>query len=279
MKYRFEEIVETEKGPLIVRDDGQVARLDDVYLYPITRHQGRDLEARPLPAGQWPAFAISYEGTSLYAEPSEDSTVLRTVPYHAVLVIVETPAASGWWKVVDGGYVNDWRGIRHPVPLEARPTGVGDDELWVDVELGQQALMVRRGDRLVYFTVVSTGAAPMGTPRGTWKIIGMYAYKNMQSREGADDVYFVEDVPWTMVFKPAYALHGAYWHWGFGRTASHGCVNLAPKDAAWIFQRLEPHLPDGWRVILPLDPKEGEEPSTVVQVRRGDDAGEDHRGE
>jgi hypothetical protein len=282
MKYRFEHIEETEKGPLITRDDGQVARLDDVYLYPITRHQGRDLVKDPLPEGQWPAFAIAYEGTAIYSEASEEASVLRTVPYHTPLVIEQTPAnkEGTWWKVVDGGYVNDWRGIRHPVAYLGRPSGVKDDEIWVDVELGQQALMVYRGDQMVYFTLVSTGAAPMGTPRGTYEILGMYAFKNMASREGAEDVYFVEDVPWTMVFKPAYALHAAYWHWGFGRTASHGCVNLAPKDAAWIFANLEPGLPDGWRVILPLDATETEprESSTVVRVRRGDDVGEDKRG-
>jgi hypothetical protein len=282
MKYRFEHILETEKGPLITRDDGQVARLDDVYLYPITRHQGRDLGKDPLPAGQWPAFAIAYEGTAIYSEPREEASVLRTVPYHAPLVIEQKPAdaAGTWWKLPEGGYVNDWRGIRHPVPLPGRPSGVKDDELWVDVELGQQVLTVYRGDEMVYFTVVSTGAAPMGTPRGTYQILGMYAFKNMASREGAEDVYFVEDVPWTMVFKPAYALHAAYWHWGFGRPASHGCVNLAPRDAAWIFSNLEPRLPDGWRVILPIAAQDTEprEPSTVVRVRRGEDVGEDKRG-
>jgi lipoprotein-anchoring transpeptidase ErfK/SrfK len=276
MKYRFREIVETEKGPVLTRDDGKVARLDDVYLYPVTRHHGRDLVADPVPAGQLPAFAIAYEGTAITSAPDETAAVVKTVPYHTPLVVEAEPAdATGrWWRLADGsGYVNDWRGIRHPVASPGRPSGVGDDELWVDVELNQQALMVRKGDELVYFTIVSTGAAPMGTPKGTYRITGKYAWKDMASREGAEDVYYVEDVPWTMVFKPSYALHGAYWHWGFGRTASHGCVNLAPKDAAWLFAHLSPRLPDGWLTIFPTA-----EESTVVRIRRGDDAGADQRG-
>lgn len=280
MKYRFRGIVETEKGPVLTRDDGKVARLDDVYLYPVTRHQGRDLVAHPLPEGRWPAFAIAYEGAPLMSEPRDDATVLATVPYHAPLVIESTPAdpTGRWWKVVEGagpgvtGYMNDWRSLRHPVPSAGRPSGVADDALWVDVELGQQALMVRRGDEMVYFTVVATGAAPMGTPRGTYRILAKHAFKDMASREGADDVYYVEDVPWTLVFKPAYALHGAYWHWGFGRTASHGCVNLAPRDAAWLFSHLSPALPDGWTTFLPTAEEGG-----VVRIRRGDDAGVDRR--
>ena len=33
----------------------------------------------------------------------------------------------------------------------------------------------------------------------------------------------------------AHAFHGAYWHNGFGRIRSHGCVNLAPEDAKWLY--------------------------------------------
>ena len=280
MKYRFERIVETEKGPVLLRDDGKVARLDDVYLYPITRHQGFDLQQNPIPAGQLPAFSVAYEGAPVVREPREDAETVKTLPYHAPVLIEEKPADSSghWWRLADGsGYVNDWRSIRRPVPSPGRPKGVADDEIWVDVELEQQVLTIYRGDAMVYFTVVATGAAPMGTPKGTYQILGMYAFKNMQSREGAEDVYFVEDVPWTMVFKPAYALHAAYWHWGFGRTASHGCVNLAPRDAAWIFSHLEPRLPDGWRVILTPSERPPEMKATVVRIRRGDDAGEDKR--
>lgn len=281
MKYHFERIVENPIAPLLVREDGKVARLDDVYLYPVSRHQGRDLVADPLPAGLWPAFAIDYEGAPVRAAPSDDAAVLATLPYHAPLVIRDTPVAPGWWEVPDAGgpgvpgYVNDWRSIRHPVADPGpRPEGVGDQDLWVDVELGQQALMVRRGDALEYFTVVSTGAAPMGTPKGTYRITGTWAHKDMASREGADDPYHVEDVPWTLVFRPSYALHGAYWHWGFGRTASHGCVNLAPRDAKWLFDRVGPALPDGW---LTIHPREDE--GTVVRIRRGADAGLDRRAD
>ena len=32
------------------------------------------------------------------------------------------------------------------------------------------------------------------------------------------------------------ALHGAYWHRRFGERVSHGCVNLAPTDAAWLYE-------------------------------------------
>jgi hypothetical protein len=52
-----------------------------------------------------------------------------------------------------------------------------------------------------------------------------------------------------MFFQAHNALHGAYWHDQFGRTKSHGCVNLAPSDARYLFEWLEPKLPAGWTAI------------------------------
>ena len=48
--------------------------------------------------------------------------------------------------------------------------------------------------------------------------------------------YYLEEVPWTCYFYSGYALHGAYWHDGFGIPRSHGCVNLSLYDSWWIFQ-------------------------------------------
>ena len=61
-----------------------------------------------------------------------------------------------------------------------------------------------------------------------------------------DGPYSVQEVPWTMYFHGAYALHGAYWHDVFGRPRSHGCVNIPPADARWLFHWAKPALPEGW---------------------------------
>jgi hypothetical protein len=44
-------------------------------------------------------------------------------------------------------------------------------------------------------------------------------------------------------------IHTAYWHDAFGNTVSHGCVNVSPKDARFLFDWIEPRLPDGWSEI------------------------------
>ncbi len=53
------------------------------------------------------------------------------------------------------------------------------------------------------------------------------------------DFYYLQDVPWTMYFDEARALHATYWHTLFGYTQSHGCVNLSPGDARWLYEWAE----------------------------------------
>jgi lipoprotein-anchoring transpeptidase ErfK/SrfK len=59
----------------------------------------------------------------------------------------------------------------------------------------------------------------------------------------------LRDVPWIQYFASGYALHGAYWHDVFGIPRSHGCINLAPVDARYLFFWTDPPVPDGWHGI------------------------------
>ena len=74
--------------------------------------------------------------------------------------------------------------------------------------------------------------------------------------------YYYESVPFTQYFGGK-ALHGTYWHDGFGEPRSHGCINLSLADAAWLFSFTEPHLPTSAREIAAQDG-----PSTLLRVRR-----------
>jgi len=68
----------------------------------------------------------------------------------------------------------------------------------------------------------------------------------MSGRDGFEDYYFLEDVPWSMYFSSAYALHGAYWHDRFGIRHSHGCVNISLTDAKWLFEWTTPEPKSDW---------------------------------
>jgi hypothetical protein len=83
----------------------------------------------------------------------------------------------------------------------------------------------------------------------------------MDGATATDGNYAIQDVPWVMYFEGSYALHGAFWHRSFGRVRSHGCVNLGPSDARWLFHWTTPFLPEGWHGVHATDESPG---ATVV---------------
>jgi lipoprotein-anchoring transpeptidase ErfK/SrfK len=66
----------------------------------------------------------------------------------------------------------------------------------------------------------------------------------------ADDEFDLRDVPYVQYFEGGYALHAAYWHDGFGQPRSHGCINLSPADARYLFNWTAPPVPARWHSAL-----------------------------
>jgi lipoprotein-anchoring transpeptidase ErfK/SrfK len=123
---------------------------------------------------------------------------------------------------------------------------------WIDVSILSQTLVLWEGSTPVYATMVSTGKDGMGdpktthsTPTGTFRIYQKHVTTTMDS-DMADHEFELRDVPWVMYFNSGYALHAAYWHDDFGRARSHGCVNLSPIDARYVFFWSEPGVPEHW---------------------------------
>jgi hypothetical protein len=90
-----------------------------------------------------------------------------------------------------------------------RPTRIPADAKWVHVDLRKQTLMAYEGDRPVYATLVSTGAAAKPTPRGLFR---SWLKIRETSMKGGDPPYYVESVPDALFFAADIALHGATWH-------------------------------------------------------------------
>jgi hypothetical protein len=130
---------------------------------------------------------------------------------------------------------------------------------WIEVALLSQTLVLWEGATPVYATLVSTGRDGLGdpnktlsTPQGTFRIYQKHVTTTMDSKE-ADSEFELRDVPWVMYFKGGYAIHGAYWHDDFGRSRSHGCVNLSPIDARIVFDWSMPDVPDHWHAAYASD--------------------------
>ena len=146
-------------------------------------------------------------------------------------------------------YLRDW----YLAIAERRdpPRGMDDDEPWVHVDLSAQTLVVYRGREPIYATIISSGQEGHATPVGEYTIRRKLISDTMADpgSDLGDDRYRIEDVPWTQYFEGSIALHAAFWHSQYGIVRSHGCVNIAPRDAHWVFQHTWPEVPEGWHGV------------------------------
>jgi len=121
-------------------------------------------------------------------------------------------------------------------PDPQRPEGIPENR-WIDINLYEQTLTVYDQGELVFATMASTGLPGWWTQPGVFQVETRLEVTDMSGAFAADrsDYYLLEDVPWVLYFDGARAMHGAYWHNGYGLPRSHGCVNLSPTDAHWLF--------------------------------------------
>jgi L,D-transpeptidase catalytic domain len=141
-----------------------------------------------------------------------------------------------WLMIGDQEWV-EGRFIASVFPSTTPPSGVNNGR-WIDINLAEQTLSAYDNDQLVFSTIISSGVDPYWTRPGLFQIYQKKDTENMSGAFAADrsDFYSLQDVPWTMYFDKARAIHGAYWHTFFGYTMSHGCVNMSIGDAAWLYQ-------------------------------------------
>lgn len=166
--------------------------------------------------------------------------------------------ASLWYMIGTDQWVEQSYVSR--VDIDPRPEGVGVNERWIEINTFEQTLAAYEGDRMVFATLVSTGRRGTWTPNGLNRIWGKLPSTPMSNKDVAPSSpawYYLEDVEWTQYFSEDYALHTAYWHDAFSFTRSHGCVNLAPLDARWLFDFTSPVTPEDVRLRLSDDANPG----------------------
>ncbi len=126
------------------------------------------------------------------------------------------------------------------------------NEKKIEVSLDYQTLSCYEGNTEVYFCRISSGlkydpetgqisdklATPVGNLLTHWKIISL----NMTAGTFQSG-YSTPAVPWnTVISGDGIAIHGAFWHNAFGEKRSHGCINVTPEDAKWVFRWTTPYI-------------------------------------
>ena len=156
---------------------------------------------------------------------------------YEVVEVYETREADGvnWYLIGPDEWIKaSFAALVYPTSTP--PEGVVNGR-WIEINLFEQTVSVYENNRLLFATLVSTGIDGWWTRPGLFQITEKLESTPMSGAFEADrsDYYYLEDVPWTMYFDQARALHGAYWHNYFGYKRSHGCANLSPGDSRWLF--------------------------------------------
>lgn len=197
--------------------------------------QGLVFRETPKNAFGWMRNQAEVKRTQGYEPKDYTGAILNR--YDLVQVYkVERVGNMDWYLIGPDQWV-EGRQVGRVLPNPAPPEGVKNAR-WIEVNLAEQTLSVYDQGRLVFATLVATGREGSWTRPGLFQIYKKVEAETMRGTTEADrsDFYYLEDVPWTMYFDQARALHGTFWHNRFGWPQSRGCVNLSPGDANWLFQ-------------------------------------------
>jgi len=232
-------------------NENEYVRADQLDLFTPSTFQGVALSAQPQEIFGWMIF-----DTYASAEPGAVAgSGAPLLPRYTPITVFEAQQVGEWiWYRIDDTHWVEQRTVGLAI-VSPRPEGVGPMDKWVEVNLYEQTLAAYEGDQMVYATLISSGLPQWATAQGLFQIWGKVDQAKMSGSEGYSDYYFLEDVPWTMYFERGFALHGAYWHDRFGRQHSHGCVNMPPRDAKWLFDWVTPTTgPYNWTLATAENP-------------------------
>ncbi|MEM6791108.1 MAG: L,D-transpeptidase [Myxococcota bacterium] len=147
-------------------------------------------------------------------------------------------------------------------PRRQRPAAIREGEKWIDARIGPGTLTAYRGLEPVYATLFSPGkgGAPVPgldhtkyatTQTGYFRFEWKERVATMSNEPGEPKILWFSDVPHIQYIRAPLALHVAYWHADYANPKSAECVNVSPRDGAWLFSFTDPPLPEGWGAVRP----------------------------
>jgi hypothetical protein len=153
-----------------------------------------------------------------------------------------------WYQVFDDrlrhNYLVRAEHLRAVTPEELMPISPGVPDKRIEVDLEKQWLIAYEGSRPVFVTRIATGYFPGDTPQGEYQIERKQPSRHMASEEVGKNQFDLPGVPWVCYISwTGVSIHGTYWHNNYGTPQSHGCINLPPQAAKWIYRWSEPYVP------------------------------------
>ncbi len=148
----------------------------------------------------------------------------------------------------------DARAFRPITPEEISPINPEIEDKHIVVDINHQTLSCFEDGQEILFTRVSTGAKynyegqlvdNWATPVGDYHLVSRkYISLHMAGGETKASGYEEFAVSWNSIFASGgVAIHSTYWHNNYGEMLSHGCVNVEPDVAKFIFRWTLPETP------------------------------------
>jgi lipoprotein-anchoring transpeptidase ErfK/SrfK len=113
----------------------------------------------------------------------------------------------------------------------------------VGIDISSQSMNVWVGGWPYGFWKVSTARDGYYTPRGSYRVQRTAAVYYSKKYDNAP-------MPHSVFFKGGYAIHGTGQVRALGRPASHGCVRLAPANAARLYALVQRYGASRTRIVL-----------------------------
>jgi hypothetical protein len=177
-------------------------------------------------------------------------------PRYTPVSIFAVQRVGEWdWFLIGPNQWIEQRRVAQALPIEP-PEGVFGR--WIGVDLFEQVLIAYEDEVPVFATLISSGLPDWPTDEGLYRIDPTHRFVStpMIGALGGPDSYIIEDIPWTLFFNmfSQEALHGTYWHDGFGYRHSHGCVNMTITDSRWLYFWTTDGYEDAWVYVYYSQP-------------------------
>jgi hypothetical protein len=216
---------------------------------PVEYVEERDGEAVPrsimIPEEEL-SYPIAWQKRAWYfsdapgVRPADDDwTTARLIGKYTMFHIYAAVEVGGdyWYMIGMGQWMQDEYVSVLQIP--ERPEPVSGP--WIALDLQQQTLVAFEDDRPVYATLISAGYW-LDTVEGLFQVYGRTLSMEMKGPPGANPPEYQFNTRWAMFFNEHEAIHSADFHNYFGINRTHGCVNLAPGDAEWVWNFFEQNV-------------------------------------
>jgi lipoprotein-anchoring transpeptidase ErfK/SrfK len=113
----------------------------------------------------------------------------------------------------------------------------------VTIDKSTQRMTVAVDGATRHLFTVSTGRAGFGTPNGRFR-------PQRLARTWFSKKYYNSPMPHSIFFRGGYAIHGTGYVRYLGRPASHGCIRLAPGNAARLYSLVRQYGLRDTRIVI-----------------------------